>query len=85
MKKELCMKAVENAYRARNPENGIIIHSDAGRQYTSGPYKELLGKFHAVQSMSDVAKCYDNSRMESWFATLKKEKLYKKQHCRTDS
>jgi Transposase and inactivated derivatives len=77
MKKELCMKAVEDAYRTRNPGNGVIIHSDAGSQYTSGPYKELLGKFHAVQSMSDVAKCYDNSRMESWFATLKKEKIYK--------
>ena len=29
------------------------------------------------QSMSDVGKCYDNSRMESFFATLKKEKLYR--------
>lgn len=27
--------------------------------------------------MSDVAKYYDNARMESWFATLKKEKIYK--------
>ena len=31
---------------------------------------------HAIQSMSDVGKCYDNCRMESFFATLKKEKLY---------
>ncbi len=77
MKKELCMKTVEETYKARNPGNGVIIHSDSGSQYTSGKYKELLGKHLAVQSMSDVAKCYDNSRMESWFATLKKEKLYK--------
>lgn len=27
--------------------------------------------------MSDVGKCYDNARMESFFATLKKEKLYR--------
>ena len=27
--------------------------------------------------MSGTDKCYDNARMESWFATLKKEKLYK--------
>lgn len=26
--------------------------------------------------MSDVGKCYDNARMESFFATLKKEKIY---------
>ena len=31
----------------------------------------------SIQSMSDVGKCYDNARMESFFATLKKEKLYK--------
>jgi transposase InsO family protein len=77
MKKELCIKAIRDAYELRNPGNGVIIHSDAGSQYTSRKYKKTLGAFHAIQSMSDVAKCYDNSRMESWFATLKKEKIYK--------
>lgn len=76
MKKELCIKAIEEAYKSRTPGNGVIIHSDAGSQYTSEKYKKTLGNFHAVQSMSDVGKCYDNARMESFFATLKKEKLY---------
>ena len=49
-------------------------HEDS--QYTSLKYKIELGKMHAIQSMSDVGKCYDNCRMESFFATLKKEKLY---------
>ena len=30
----------------------------------------------AACSLSDVGKCYDNCRMESFFATIKKEKLY---------
>jgi transposase InsO family protein len=77
MKKSLCIKAISDAYKLRNPGAGVIIHSDAGSQYTSRAYKQMLGHFHAVQSMSDVAKCYDNARMESWFATLKKEKIYK--------
>jgi putative transposase len=77
MKKELCIKAISDAYELRNPGDGVIIHSDAGSQYTSRKYKKTLGGFHAVQSMSDVSKCYDNARMESWFATLKKEKVYK--------
>jgi transposase InsO family protein len=77
MKKELCIKAISDAYVLRNPGDGVIIHSDAGSQYTSRKYKKMLGGFHALQSMSDVAKCYDNARMESWFATLKKEKIYK--------
>jgi putative transposase len=76
MKKELCIQAVNEAYRIRKPGSGVIIHSDAGSQYTSGEYKKMLGDYHAVQSMSGVGKCYDNSRMESFFATLKKEKLY---------
>lgn len=77
MRKELCIDAVKEAYKVRNPGNGVIIHSDAGSQYTSGKYKQVLGSFRAIQSMSDVGKCYDNSRMESFFTTLKKEKIYR--------
>ena len=77
MKKQLCIKAIKEAFTTRTPGSGVIIHSDAGSQYTSDAYKKILGNYHAVQSMSAVAKCYDNSRMESWFATLKKEKLYR--------
>lgn len=77
MRKELCIQAIKNAYKSRTPGNGVLIHSDAGSQYTSENYKKMLGKYRAIQSMSDVGKCYDNARMESFFATLKKEKLYK--------
>ena len=74
--KELCIKAAKEAYKLRKPKSGFLFHSDAGSQYTSLKYKIELGKMHAIQSMSDVGKCYDNCRMESFFATLKKEKLY---------
>ncbi len=77
MKKELCIDAVKAAFKTRRPQNGIIVHSDAGSQYTSEAYKRFLGKERAIQSMSDVGSCYDNARMESWFATLKKEKMYR--------
>jgi putative transposase len=76
MKKELCIKTVTEAYREFDIKSGVIIHSDSGSQYTSDAYKKTLGTLHAVQSMSGVGKCWDNSRMESWFATLKKEKIY---------
>lgn len=77
MKKELCISALDAAFNLRGHVSGVIVHSDAGSQYTSSAYKSALGKHHAVQSMSDVGKCYDNCRMESFFATLKKEKLYR--------
>lgn len=76
MKKELCIKTITEAYREFDIKSGVIIHSDSGSQYTSDAYKKTLGTLHAVQSMSGVGKCWDNSRMESWFATLKKEKIY---------
>ena len=77
MKKELCIKALESAFELRKPKSGVLVHSDAGSQYTSKAYKDVLGKHHAVQSMRDAGKCYDNARMESFFTTLKKEKLYR--------
>jgi len=77
MKKDLCIKATEDAYIARGKPVGVINHSDSGSQYTSLQYKKVLTNYHGIQSMSDVGKCYDNSRMESFFATLKKEKLYR--------
>ena len=56
---------------------GMIFHSDRGSQYTSYAFREKLAEYGAVQSMSGTGRCYDNARMESFFATVKKEKLYK--------
>lgn len=76
MRKELCIQAFENACKAKNAR-GMIYHSDRGSQFTSQAFRESLAKRGAIQSMSGTGRCYDNARMESFFATLKKEKLYK--------
>jgi putative transposase len=76
MRKELCIQAFENACKRQNARN-MIFHSDRGSQYTSTAYRECLAKYGAVQSMSSTGRCYDNARMESFWATLKKEKLYR--------
>ena len=55
----------------------VILHSDRGSQYTSEAFRSLLKKHGIVQSLSGSGHCYDNARMESFFATLKKEKLYR--------
>lgn len=73
---ELCCTAFENACK-KTGATGMILHSDRGSQYTSGIFRKTLKKHDAVQSMSGTGKCYDNARMESFFATLKKEKLYR--------
>ena len=48
-----------------------------GSQYTSAAFRETLEVLHIRQSLSGVDHCYDNARMESFFATLKKELLYR--------
>jgi len=76
MKKELCTDTVKNACGRYNFK-GAVLHSDRGCQYTSEAFrKELKGK-GIIQSLSGTGRCYDNCRMESFFATLKKEKLYR--------
>ena len=76
MQKELCSSAFKQACMRQNAY-GMIFHSDRGSQYTSHQFRETLAYYGALQSMSSSGSCYDNARMESFFATLKKEKLYK--------
>ena len=54
----------------------LVLHSDRGSQYTSDAYRKLLKSCGIIQRLSGTGHCYDNARMESFFATLKKEKLY---------
>ena len=75
MKKGLCIRAFESACRVRGAY-GMILHSDSGSQFTSSGFRNVLALHGAIQSMSGIGRCYDNARMESFFATLKKEKLY---------
>lgn len=75
MKKELC---IDTIHALRNfPIRGAILHSDRGSQYTSTAFREKLQEMGLRQSLSGVDHCYDNARMESFFATLKKELLYR--------
>ncbi|MHB1407187.1 MAG: IS3 family transposase [Desulfitobacteriaceae bacterium] len=76
MKAELCADAFSSAVK-KHQATGMIFHSDRGSQYTSKLYREILARYGAMQSMSNTGKCFDNARMESFFATLKKEKIYK--------
>lgn len=51
----------------------MIFHSDRGSQYTSSLFRNTLKRYSATQSMSFTGRCFDNARMESFFATLKKK------------
>jgi putative transposase len=68
---------VENALRMalyeRQPDPGLLHHSDRGSQYASEQIRQILDANHIVVSMSRTGNCYDNAVMESFFSTLKCE------------
>ena len=66
--------ALERALQARGlQQNGLLHHSDRGCQYTSAEFRQRLKLRGITASMSRTANCYDNSTMESFWATLKAE------------
>ena len=79
MKKELCIKTVKELelQYGKKKLSGAIFHSDRGSQYTSEAFKKALKEAGLIQSLSGAGHCFDNARMESFFATLKKEKIYR--------
>ena len=78
MKKELCIRTIKNLKMLYgNKLKGAVFHSDRGSQYTSAAFKLALNDAGLIQSLSGTGHCFDNARMESFFATLKKEKIYR--------
>jgi len=65
--------ALRMALLSRQPEAGLLHHSDQGSQYTSAAYLDCLNTALIQTSMSRVGNCYDNAVIESFFGTLKTE------------
>ena len=76
MTKELVVNSLPKALAKRDPQPGLIFHSDRGSQYASDKVKKILKAWHIPQSMSNKGNCFDNAMMESFFSSLKKELVY---------
>ncbi len=73
MRTRLVINALDMALGQRNPETGLIHHSDRGSQYASKEYRDAL-KIAGLQcSMSRKGNCWDNAVAESFFGTLETE------------
>ena len=70
---DLTQAALKQAILRRNPQEGLILHSDRGVQYASNDFKALLIRHKFVGSMSRKGDCWDNAVAESFFHTLKVE------------
>ncbi len=76
----LTLWALEMALAARQPEMGLIHHSDQGVQYASSEYVGRLVEAGALISMASVGNPYENAKAESFFRTLKMEEVYLKDY-----
>jgi transposase InsO family protein len=72
----LCVDALVMALQRCDPPEGLIHHSDRGVQYAAEPYRQVLERHGIRQSMSRRGNCLDNAPMESFFASLKKERVH---------
>ena len=72
---KLVQDALLMAIWQRTPSPGLIFHSDRGSQYASRAVRKLLDQHHMVGSMSRKGDCWDNAVAESFFGSLKSERL----------
>ena len=76
MKAQLVCDALTMAIWQRNPDKGLIVHSDQGVQYASHQYRQLLSNNGFIGSMSKKGCCWDNAVAESFFGSLKQERVH---------
>lgn len=76
-KTDKILKVLDDAIEKRNPNRGLIIHSDKGSQMRSKPYRKYFTNHNFVFSYTELNhSCDQNAAQESFHASLKKEKLY---------
>jgi len=78
--RHLVVNALNMALGHRRPDGGLIHHSDRGVQYLSDDFQALLKAHGILCSVSDTGSCYDNAVVESFFATLKRERVKRRKY-----
>lgn len=83
MTAQFVMDALTMALWRRGRPKELLHHSDQGSQYSAEDFQRLLAHHGISCSMSRKGDCWDNAAMESFFASLKKERVYTRPRYRT--
>jgi putative transposase len=75
MTTDLALNAMIMAVWRRKPKQSVIIHSDQGSQFGSDDFTRWCRDHSFIASMSRRGNCYDNAVAESFFSSLKKERI----------
>jgi putative transposase len=78
--RHIVVDAMKMALNHRRPTGDLIHHSDRGSQYLSDDFQDLLKQQGITCSMSGRGSCYDNAVVESFFASLKRERTRRKKY-----
>jgi putative transposase len=78
MTAQLVADALVMAIWRRGKPNALLHHSDRGSQYTSEQFQGLMAENGVTCSMSRSGNVWDNAAMESFFSSLKTERVARK-------
>jgi putative transposase len=84
MTAELVGNALGMAISRRGKPDALLHHSDRGSQYTSDEYQRLLKNNGIACSMSRPGNVWDNAAMESFFSSLKIERVNQRSYATRD-
>jgi putative transposase len=76
--RSLVVDALLMAVWRRRPKEKVLIHSDQGTQYGSDDWNRFCLAHNLDPSMSRRGNCWDNAVAESFFSSLKKERIRKR-------
>lgn len=78
MTSQMVTDALIMAIWRRGRPQELLHHSDQGSQYTSEPFQRLMADHGITCSMSRSGNVWDNAAMESFFSSLKTERIKRK-------
>lgn len=78
LSRELALDALMMAVWRRKPDSEVIVHSGQGGQYGSDDWQRFCQANNLAPSMSRRGNCWDNAVAESFFSSLKKERIRKR-------
>lgn len=73
--REIVLDALMMAVWRRKPTHKVLIHSDQGSQFSSDDWMRFCAQNNLEPSMSRRGNCWDNAVVESFFSSLKKERI----------
>lgn len=80
MHAERVCAALQLAIAQRQPEPGLMVHSDRGSQYATLLHQALLARHGLLGSMSSKGNCWDNAAMVRFFLSLKTARVWQRDH-----